>query len=304
MTRQRYRIPSTSALVAFESAARHCNFSHAAQELYTSQSAISRHVAGLESRLEVRLFERQKQKLSLTEQGEYFYRVVVDSLNQIQQAATDIAKTAEHEQLTIACTHEISHLFLMPRFASLQQAVGEQTQIRIMTYEYDALAASFDPQIDVYFSYQVSAADQENATRVFHEALMPVCSPAFAREHEDTLQEDLSHWQVLPFLKLTKRNMGWSTWENWFEHQQQSCEPNFTGFDNYVYLLEAATAGKGIAMGWRGLVERYLESGALVALSADYLTLESGLYAKLTSHGRDRICARHCLQFLQEQALP
>ncbi len=304
MTRQRYKIPSTSALVAFESAARHCNFSHAALELYTSQSAISRHVAGLESRMEVRLFERQKQKLSLTEHGEYFYQAVVSGLNQIQQASQKIAHSSDQELLTIACTHEVSHLFLMPRFTDLQQAVGEHTQIRIMTYEYDALATTFDPQIDVHFSYQISTADQENATRVFHEALIPVSSPAFAKQHSETLKQDVQNWQALPFLKLTKRNMGWSTWNDWFQHLSQDCKPSFTGFDNYVYLLEAATAGKGIAMGWRGLVERYLESGALVALCDDYLQLESGLYAKLTSHGKDRVCARRCLTFLQEQALP
>ncbi|MCY4405530.1 MAG: LysR family transcriptional regulator, partial [Rhodospirillaceae bacterium] len=46
-----HRVSSMSALIAFESAARHGSFSHAARELGTSQSAISRLIARLEDEL-------------------------------------------------------------------------------------------------------------------------------------------------------------------------------------------------------------------------------------------------------------
>ncbi|MCY4558927.1 MAG: LysR family transcriptional regulator, partial [Chloroflexi bacterium] len=49
--RSPYRVSSMSALIAFESAARHGSFSHAARELGTSQSAISRLIARLEDEL-------------------------------------------------------------------------------------------------------------------------------------------------------------------------------------------------------------------------------------------------------------
>jgi len=73
MIKNRYRVPSTSALQAFEAAARHCNFSRAAEELHTSQSAISRHIASLEARLDTSLFDRQRKKrLILTHIGPLF----------------------------------------------------------------------------------------------------------------------------------------------------------------------------------------------------------------------------------------
>ncbi|MDE0626850.1 MAG: LysR family transcriptional regulator [Bryobacterales bacterium] len=64
-----YSIPSTSTLLAFESAARHGNFSQAARELETSQSAISRLMARLETQLGARLFERSRTGVRLTEAG-------------------------------------------------------------------------------------------------------------------------------------------------------------------------------------------------------------------------------------------
>ena len=60
----RYRLPSTSTLLAFESAARNSSFSQAASELGTSQSAISRHIGDLESQLGARLFERSARGVS------------------------------------------------------------------------------------------------------------------------------------------------------------------------------------------------------------------------------------------------
>ena len=63
MHRRRYTVPSTSTLVAFESAARHCNFSRAAAELNTSQSAISLRVAHLKARLATRMFECEERRI-------------------------------------------------------------------------------------------------------------------------------------------------------------------------------------------------------------------------------------------------
>ncbi|MCA1715264.1 MAG: LysR family transcriptional regulator, partial [Gammaproteobacteria bacterium] len=46
------------ALAAFEAAARHQNFAHAADELHLTASAVSHHVRKLEARLGVALFQR------------------------------------------------------------------------------------------------------------------------------------------------------------------------------------------------------------------------------------------------------
>lgn len=42
--------------------------------------------------------------------------------------------------------------------------------------------------------------------------------------------------------------------------------PRYLGFNSYAYVLEAAIAGRGIALGWRGFIERHLDTGSLVVL--------------------------------------
>ena len=76
--------------------------------------------------------------------------------------------------------------------------------------------------------------------------------------------------------------------------------PEYLGYDNYTYSLEAAAAGHGITIGWRHFIERYLESGALVALTDGFLKTENYLYAVVTEKGRQRNIARKCLAFFEK----
>lgn len=64
------RLPSLSALRAFEAAARHQSFKGAAEELCLSQSAVSRAIRELEEQLGVAVFERAHRLVRLTEAGE------------------------------------------------------------------------------------------------------------------------------------------------------------------------------------------------------------------------------------------
>jgi len=295
---ERRWIPSTSALLAFESAARHCNFSRAATELNTSQSAISRHIATLEGRLGSALFAREGRSLSLTADGDRFYRAVLSGLETVQAASMAIAHATNEDQLTLACTHEISHLFLLPHFEALQQAMGEATRIRVMTIEYDALEALLIPSIDLIFTYRVGGARPEDYEIALAEAVTPVCSPGFAREHADRLGRGPDAWNGLPFLENTRPNDGWLTWNGWFREVGAGNPPDdYVGFGNYVYLLEAAAAGRGLALGWHGMVERYLDAGTLVPAWDRVIATDQALYALLTRHGRDRAVARACLAF-------
>ncbi|MCP4335133.1 MAG: LysR family transcriptional regulator [Gammaproteobacteria bacterium] len=297
MSIKRYRIPSSSALQAFESAARHCNFSRAAEELHTSQSAISRHISNLENRFNTLLFDRyQKRNLTLSHQGDLLYRAVVSGFGNIQAAIDNISGTSSLDQLTIACTHEISHLYLLPRFDDLQQAIGRDKPIRIMTYEYDTMESSLDSRIDVVIRYDVSRVDPADRVRIVSEAVRPVAAPAFIECHRVLLDDEISAWQALPFLDLSKHNYVWATWKDWF--QAKGCAdfaPDFTFFSNYVYLLEAAAAGKGLALGWRGLIERHLHNGVLSAVVNDYVTFDRAIYAILTARGRNKPLAQQFL---------
>ena len=196
-----------------------------------------------------------------------------------------------------------SHLFLMPRFEALQAAIGSNVQIRLMTYEYDALETSLDPRIDITFNYKSGSKMAEGEAVVFREAIRPICSPAFAEMNADDISRRVSAWNTLPFLQLTKQNKGWATWEDWFAQTGvPDPTPDYIRFDNYVYLLEAAAAGRGIALGWRGLIERHIENGTLACITPGYVEFDRALVAVVAPHGRDKGAATTCLEFLRDES--
>ena len=174
-----YSIPPTSTLLAFESAARLGNFSRVARELGTSQSAISRHMARLETRLGARLFERSRTGVDLTEAGRRFRDAVAVGLGALRAGAADAAALSDEArpEVTIACADEVSHLFLMPRYQALTEALGEQVRIRIQFHASATGHLPPRPPADMVLAWDAGISTPEDRVVVAREALRPFCSP-------------------------------------------------------------------------------------------------------------------------------
>jgi len=81
-------LPALDLLVGFEAAARHLSFTKAGEELFLTQSAVSRQIKELEDQLGVVLFQRRHRALALTEAGHQFYAAAAQALSTMR-AATD-----------------------------------------------------------------------------------------------------------------------------------------------------------------------------------------------------------------------
>ena len=288
-----------TALRAFVCVARHRSFSRAAEELHTSQPSVSRSIAELERRLSVRLLDRSPRNVRLTEAGSVYFRAVSEGLDRIGVGALAAAHRSFDDRLVIACTYEIAHLFLLPRFPALREVIGKDTSIRILTCDSEILGRLNATDADLVLSCQVAANDPQDCVVVFREAMAPVCASSYATEYAETLSRPVEEWGTLTFLDLTNPNQTWSRWEDWFAIRgAPSQSPRYVGFDNYVYLLEASSAGCGIAIGWRHLVDRYIEKGDLVRLSDKFVECGRPYYAMLSERSRGRAVARRCLDFL------
>ena len=125
----KFEIPSVSTLIAFEATARLSGVTRAAEELRTSQSAVSRYIRNLETALEVALFERRNRRLTLTKHGEHYYAAIQPALESLHAAGRGLR--AQSAVLTIGCTQEISVLLLRPVYVRLKRSLPEGTNLRI-----------------------------------------------------------------------------------------------------------------------------------------------------------------------------
>ena len=295
-------VPTTGSLVAFECAARHGNFSHAANELGTSQPAISRHIASLEQQLSVRLFDRSREGATLTDAGRRYCDAVIAGLGIIRSAAADAATRQHSEQVVIVCSHDVSYSYVLPRYQALQKMLGEGVSVRVLTVEHDTSQIPLDSAADVVLTRDANVG-ANNHVVVHEETVRPLCSPRYAEMHAETLRQPVRLWGGLTFLDLIGPQVGCASWDDWFRVVgRPETAPRFRSFDSYGYVLEAAAAGLGIALGWRYCIERRVDNGSLIPLSEDFVEFRSRYCGFLTEWGRSRPLAHKCLAFFEVSA--
>src|ERR1700681_3809434 len=88
------RLPALNALKAFEAAARHESFTRAAEELCVTQGAVSHQVKALEEEIGVKLFNRERQRLVITQAGREYIAVIRDALDRNALGAERVAQRA------------------------------------------------------------------------------------------------------------------------------------------------------------------------------------------------------------------
>ena len=126
----RQSLPRLDLLSSFEAAARHLSFTQAAQELFLTQSAVSRQIQQLEAGLGVPLFERRHRALALTAAGQTMQRAVVDSLERLRDATALVRLPISSRHVSVTMTPGFATLWLIPRLARFT-AAHPQVDVRI-----------------------------------------------------------------------------------------------------------------------------------------------------------------------------
>jgi LysR family glycine cleavage system transcriptional activator len=258
-------LPSLDFFKGFEAAARHLSFTKAAEELFVTQSAVSRQIQALESRLGVALFLRRNRGLALTEAGEQLRRAVDSALRTLHQAVEQVSPGATPKMVTVTSSIAFSSLWLIPRLSGFRR-LHPDVDVRISANNQ---VLDLDRErIDLAIRYCPSRAAPTGSVRLFGEEILPVCSPALLRDRTRPLKspQDLRH-HVLLHYDEPQRPAPWLTWNVWLETAGvPDLEPaDSLRFNHYDQTIGAALAGQGVALGRRPLVKKLLADGALVA---------------------------------------
>ena len=253
----RRKIPSTSMLEAFESAARHLSFTRAADELSFTESAISRKIALLEEYLGVKLFTRFKKRLQLTDAGKSYSQRVQESLDKLEMDTTlTMAHDAGRISLELAVLPTFALKWLMPRLHEFN-ALHPEVTIHVAAREEPFLFSEAPFDAAIHFDHPVWA--NATSTYLFTEELIPICSPGLiggkhCRKPADLLDYVLMHKTGRP-----------EAWSRWFELAGCPDVRALKGprYNMYAMSIEAARRGAGIALVPRTYVMDDIESGQL-----------------------------------------
>jgi DNA-binding transcriptional LysR family regulator len=116
------QLPSLNALRAFEAAARSESFTRAAEELCVTQGAVSHQVKLLEATLGIKLFNRERQRLVITDAGREYLNVVRDALDRIAAGTERVVQRQNSGALTVSTSPDFAAKWLVYRLGRFAEA--------------------------------------------------------------------------------------------------------------------------------------------------------------------------------------
>ena len=262
--RNPHALPALDLLVGFESAARHLSFTKAGEELFLTQSAVSRQIKELEDQLGVPLFQRRHRALALTEAGQQFYASAAQVISTMRSATERLRSQAGRKRpLSVTTTSSFAALWLIPRLAGFTRDhpgidVRITADARVQDLERDGL--------DIAIRHGPAALAGPHAVRLMGEKVFPVCSPKLLKKLPLEKPADLSRHILLQYDDPDARHP-WLHWKTWLEVERLTdLRPAGTLiFSGYEQIIPSAVAGHGVALGRSPLVKDLIASGELVA---------------------------------------
>lgn len=257
----RRKVPSTAALSAFESAARHQSFTKAADELAVTQSAICRQIGTLEDFLGLKLFRRTRRGVALTEAGVAYSRKVSSRLDEMERDTLDLmARGGQGVTLELAVVPTFATKWLLPRIPSFMEEHPDITvnlTARTRPFLFD------DTEFDAAIHAGRAAWPGTEGLLFMHETLIAVASPKLVARGTALRTAD---WGRYTLLQQSTRPYAW---RDWLGSQGLEVEGDMAGprFELFSMLAEAAASSIGIALIPRLLIEDELRRGVLIQVS-------------------------------------
>ncbi|ACK51598.1 transcriptional regulator, LysR family [Methylocella silvestris BL2] len=275
------------------------SFVRAGEKLGLSDSGVSRAIARLEARLGVRLLDRTTRALRLTDDGRRFHAEATPLLLQLADAAAELgaARANVRGRLRVEVDPFFSRLALAPRLGAFLDRYPDLT-LELITTEApgDLVARGFDLAI----RFGEPRAGGLIARKLLDTRILTVASPRYIERNGRPAQpRDLVRHRCIQYRDpASGRPFAWE-----FRKGRKIVPVEVEGpltVSDVGTMLQAATAGVGVAQVMALGSEALLESGALVELFPDWPDETFPLHAFYPSRHQPSLRVRALIDFCLE----
>jgi DNA-binding transcriptional LysR family regulator len=267
-----------NALRAFEAVGQHLSFTGGASALSVSQSAMSRHVGGLEELLGKQLFDRDVSRLSLTAAGEELLPVVSKCLDRLEQTMNSIREDElTGRSLRLHVPPSLLQQLFLPM---LRDFHAEHPDIRldVSSAHVTGLPAT---DFDMAIAYDRPNVDDRITDLLWMVRVAPLCSPETASHANEKSLEAFLQSQELLHLKLDgePRDLLWTA----YLRQSGLTVTTHGGlaFDTAISAAQYAMTANGVFLGDVDMFAQEIADGRLVMPYDTVLEDGYGYYLKL-----------------------
>lgn len=245
--------PPLNVLRGFEAAARLGSFHQAAQELHLTQSAISQQIRSLEELLGQPLFHRQGRSVALTDAGQDLLETTQSVLLQLAMGIQRLEQYRKPNQLVLNTSTAIARHWLLPRLGEFHR---QHPDIDLWLFTCDEEPDMAEQTVDLALRWDLAPQAECRHQRMLADRLLPVATATVLSrpaEERTTLhgerELDWYHWTLRGGEDLHLQTRG-------------------LNFSDPGLLLEAASAGLGVALVSELLSRSARQQGQLLPLSA------------------------------------
>jgi len=260
---ERRRLPPLNALRAFEAAARHLNFSRAADELAVTPGAVSQQIQNLEDYVGASLFKRTPKGLLLTDAAQTALPALREAFDRLAEAASLLTAAVDGRRLTVSVAPSFAAKWLVPRLGWFEAA---HPQVDVwLSADMEVVDFALG-EIDLAIRYGAGRYPGLEVVKLMSETVIPVASPELLEANPILSPADLAN-HILLHDGSPDADDSCPDWSMWLAARGVKGVEGARGprFNQSSLVIEAAAGGRGVALAKRALAQADLDSGRLVA---------------------------------------
>lgn len=235
-------------LRVFHAAAEAGSFTHAAETLHLSQSAISRQVSALEHDVGVPLFHRHARGLVLTEQGEMLFRTAHEVLMKLESVKMRLSETKDRPSglLRVTTTVGLGSAWLTERMNEFLELYPDiQVQLLLFNEELDLTMRQADCAIRLRQPQQPDLIQRKLFTVHFH----LYAAPSYIAKHgKPQSVADLDSHRIVTFGEQVPSHLADMNWLETAGRLDGTRRPATLQINNILSIKVAVQRGAGLAM--------------------------------------------------------
>jgi LysR family glycine cleavage system transcriptional activator len=265
---QEDRLPALNALRAFEAAARHLSFTRAAEELNVTPGAISQQIRQLEEFAGAPLFRRTGRQVLLTDAGQAALPLLTNAFEMMAEAVHHMRAPSRRDRLMVSSAPSFAAKWLAQRMDRFQQ---EHLEAEVWVSADLALTDFNSTDIDLAIRYGKGNYEGLRTEKILSESVLPVCSPELLKGPKPLKSPDDLVDHVLLHDEGPENDPSCPDWKSWLAARGVTKVDPSRGprFNQSALVVEAAAAGRGVALAKHAIAAADLERGRLIAPFAD-----------------------------------
>jgi len=250
-----------NALRAFDAAARHMSFKLAADDLSVTPAAISQQIRSLEDFLGVDLFRRTNRSLVLTEAAQLSLLPLKEGFERLEEAVDIIAGSKSSTVLKVSVSPSFASKWLVPRLASYYERRPDAIVKISATMQVTDFKAE---DTDVAIRYGRGNYEGLLSEELLRETLFPVCAPGLFDGEAATPCAVLKHTLIHDDSSIEDESA--PNWTMWLKAAGVTAPDGMPAvhFNNNALAIEAAVAGRGVALARSAIAEEDIKAGRLI----------------------------------------